>query len=184
MASIYQDLGFLILGSRLRRMSEYFLSEVNKVYQVVGVPFEASWFPLFFILAREKEVSIRQAADELMISHSAVSQLVAKLKERELIRSFESTEDRRIQIIGLSQKGIQLKDQLEPIWKNISDSMLMMEATYPDVAHFLPAVAHLERHFESQPLSGIVLERIEGDKRGGREKSGRRKTTKEDTLSR
>ena len=65
MASIYQDLGFLILGSRLRRMSEYFLSEVNKVYQVVGVPFEASWFPLFFILAREKEVSIRQAADEL-----------------------------------------------------------------------------------------------------------------------
>lgn len=163
MASLYHDLGFLILGSRLRRMSEYFLAEVNKVYQELGLPFEAGWFPLFFILAREQQVSIRQVADELMTSHSAISQLVAKLKERELITSFESSEDRRIQLIGLSEQGMQLKNRLQPVWESISKSMEDMETTYPDVAHFLPAVAHLEQHFESQPLSGIIMDRVQQD---------------------
>lgn len=163
MASLYHDLGFLILGSRLRRMSEYFLAEVNKVYQELGLPFEAGWFPLFFILAREQQVSIRQVADELMTSHSAISQLVAKLKERELITSFESSEDRRIQLIGLSEQGMQLKNRLQPVWESISKSMEDMETTYPDVAHFLPAVARLEQHFESQPLSGIIMDRVQQD---------------------
>lgn len=161
MPSIYQDLGFLILGSRLRRMSEYFLSEVNKVYQDLGFPFEASWFPLFFILAREKEVSIRQVADELMTSHSAISQLVTKLKEKELITSFVSTEDRRFQLIGLSTKGEQLKNTLLPVWDSIAKSMEDMETTYPDVAHFLPAVARLEQHFDGQPLSGIIMQHFQ-----------------------
>lgn len=176
MASLYYDLGFLILGSRLRRMSEYFLSEVNKVYQDLDLSFEASWFPLFFILAREEQISIRQVADELLTSHSAVSQLVTKLKEKDLITSFASIEDRRIQLVGLSSKGQQLKNQLQPIWDSISKSMEDMETTYPDVAHFLPAVAHLEKHFESKPLSGIIMDRIKQDKKGRKGKKISNKT--------
>lgn len=164
MASLYHDLGFLILGSRLRRMSEYFLSEVNKVYQDLAIPFEAGWFPLFFILSRDQKVSIREVADELMTSHSAISQLVTKLKEKQLIVSLESSEDRRIQLIGLSKKGLELKNQLQPIWDSITMSMAEMKTTYPDVAHFLPAVAHLEQHFESRPLSEIILDRIRQEK--------------------
>jgi len=175
MASIYQDLGFLILGSRLRRMSEYFLSEVNKVYQTSGLPFEAGWFPLFYILAREDRVSIRQVADELMTSHSAISQLVTKLKEKELITSFESPEDKRIQLIGLSEKGKQLSHLLRPIWKRISKSMEDMETTYPDVAHFLPAIAHLEEHFASTPLSAIIMECTQEDKTHEKVKKERKK---------
>ncbi|SEA09963.1 MarR family protein [Arachidicoccus rhizosphaerae] len=160
MATIYQDLGFLILGSRLRRMSEYFLSEVNKVYQDLGIPFEASWFPLFYMLSNQKQVSIRQVADELMTSHSAVSQLVTKLKEKNLITTDALAQDKRVQVIGLTKKGQALKKKLLPVWDGISESMALMEKSYPDVAHFLPAVANLEAHFEAQPLSEIILEKV------------------------
>jgi len=160
MATLYQDLGFLILGSRLRRMSEYFLAEVNSVYSHLELPFEASWFPLFYILAEKKEVSIRQAADLLMTSHSAVSQLVTKLKEKGLVKSFGGAQDKRIQMIVLTAEGIQLKNRLLPIWDSISQSMNKMVSAYPDVAHFLPAVAKLEAHFDAQPLSSIILEQI------------------------
>ena len=160
MATLYQDLGFLILGSRLRRMSEYFLAEVNSVYSHLELPFEASWFPLFYILAEKKEVSIRQAADLLMTSHSAVSQLVTKLKEKGLVKSFGGAQDKRIQMIVLTAEGIQLKNRLLPIWDSISQSMNKMVSAYPDVAHFLPAVAKLEAHFDAQPLSTIILEQI------------------------
>jgi len=164
MATLYQDLGFLILGSRLRRMSEYFLSEVNKVYQQLDLAFEASWFPLFYILATRQEVSIRQVADELMTSHSAISQLVAKLKDKELIRTFASKEDKRVQVIGLTKTGTALKNKLLPVWDSISQSMASMEKAYPDVAHFLPAITRLEAHFEAQPLSEIILEKSDKSK--------------------
>lgn len=169
MASIYEDLGFLILGSRLRRMSEYFLAEVNSVYQHLELPFEASWFPLFYLLAHGKELSIRQVADELMTSHSAISQLVTKLKEKGLIKSFADAKDKRVQMITLTTKGAQLKNKLLPIWDGISKSMHVMEASYPEVAHFLPAIAKLEQHFEAQSLSSIIVDEVamdQGNKKG------------------
>ncbi len=40
--NFYQNLGYLVLGSRLRRLSEAFLSEINRVYQNEGIDFDAS----------------------------------------------------------------------------------------------------------------------------------------------
>ena len=57
--SFYHDLGFLIFGSRLRRMSEYYISEINKVYKENGIDFDASWFPVFYLLSRKEEVNLR-----------------------------------------------------------------------------------------------------------------------------
>jgi DNA-binding MarR family transcriptional regulator len=115
MKNIYQELGFLILGSRLRRMSEYFLAEVNKVYQQMDIPFEAGWFPIFYILSKEGSISLRSVADELMISHSAVSQLVKNLKDRGLILTICDPQDRRSQLITLSEQGKLLLKELRPI---------------------------------------------------------------------
>ena len=161
MPSIYEDLGFLILGTRLRRMSEYFLSEVGKVYQELQINFEPSWFPLFYILYRDKQVSIKQLADELNTSHSAMSQLVTKLKDKGLIETLTSKKDRRIQLIALTQEGEILLQSVLPIWNSISTGMKQMESTYSAVAHFLPALGDLEKHFESQSLSEVILHQVE-----------------------
>ncbi|HTN37834.1 MAG TPA: helix-turn-helix domain-containing protein [Arachidicoccus sp.] len=158
---LYRDLGFLILGSRLRRMSEYFLSEVNRVYQQQGFSFEAGWFPLFFILARGEPVSLRAVADELMISHSAVSQLVKHLKEKKLVETIPSELDKRSLLLQLTEKGTKLRDELQPVWLEISKSLQEMEKIHPAVAHFLPALADLESHFEKQSLSSIISANLE-----------------------
>ena len=158
--NIYKDLGFLILGSRLRRMSEYFLAEVNKVYEAKGMPFEAGWFPLFFIVSRGESVSLRAVADELGTSHSAVSQLVKNLKRRGLIKTLTDTADKRSQLIQLTQQGKELQNELIPIWKEIGASLSGMKDIHPDIAYFLPALENLEDHFEKQPLSDIILEKL------------------------
>lgn len=158
--NIYKDLGFLILGSRLRRMSEYFLAEVNKVYQAKGLPFEAGWFPLFFMISKGEAVSLRSVADQLGTSHSAVSQLVKNLKNRGLLETVTDSSDKRSQLIQLTQQGKELQTQLIPIWKEIASSLSRMKNIHPDVAFFLPALENLEDHFEKQPLSDIILENL------------------------
>ena len=80
----YPKLGYLIFGSRLRRLSEYFLAEVNKVYGQQGIAFDASWFPLFYLLSVKDKLTLMDIATELEVSHSAVSQLVTNLKGKGL----------------------------------------------------------------------------------------------------
>jgi len=57
--NLYQRLGFLVLGSRLRRISDSFLSEITRAYQNEGIEFDASWFPVFYLLAENDSLSIK-----------------------------------------------------------------------------------------------------------------------------
>lgn len=172
----YQSLGYLILGSRMRRMSEYFLTEVNRVYQEQEIDFDASWFPLFYILSTEKpkesegphqtecpriEISIKEIANHLQVSHSAVSQLVTNLRKKELVESRESPGDGRVQLIRLTVKGVQLLEQVKPIWKALQQAMEELACSDQHTAPILNTLAALETNFSSISLSQRVHGELE-----------------------
>jgi hypothetical protein len=46
--NFYENLVYLVFGSRLRRLSETFLADVNKIYQAQDITFDASWFPIYY----------------------------------------------------------------------------------------------------------------------------------------
>ena len=48
--NFYQDLGFLVFGSRLKRLGDTFINDINRIYKDHKIPFDASWFPVFYIL--------------------------------------------------------------------------------------------------------------------------------------
>lgn len=156
----YDELGFLILGSRLRRLSEYYLSEVNKIYHQRGLIFDASWFPTFYILSKGEPVSLTDISRELLISHSAVSQLIKSLKEKQLVLSELSKADGRHQMIRLSKQGYVLLDELKPIWEALSSSLEKMEQEKSSDIRLLPALTALEENFEKETLSSIVLNKL------------------------
>src|ERR1044072_1136630 len=92
--NFYQDLGFLVFGSRLKRLGDTFLNDVNRIYKDHKIEFDASWFPVFYILSQKKEISIKEISDELKVSHSAISQLISSLQQKGLIKSIVSKKDR------------------------------------------------------------------------------------------
>ncbi len=153
----YQDLGFLILGSRLRRLSEYYLAEVNKVYNEKDIPFDASWFPVFYVLAREKTISLKAIAAELMVSHSAVSQLIKSLKAKGLVSTIPSKTDKRHQMVTLSKRGSDMLAQLKPVWEEITGSFACICAAEKEAASLLPALLALENYFKEKSLSETIL---------------------------
>ncbi|NML21457.1 MarR family transcriptional regulator [Pseudoflavitalea sp. G-6-1-2] len=150
--NFYESLGFLVLGSRLRRLSETFLADVNKIYAEHQLKFDASWFPVFYILSKQKQVSIRYIADELVISHSAVSQLVSSLTEKGLVKTSASSEDGRKKVVTFTAKGQKLQQQIEPVWKALSKAMeeLAKEGTHSK--HFLKAIAEVEEGLANASL--------------------------------
>ena len=60
----YEETGILILGTRLKRLSERFLSEVGKIYEKLELDFEAAWFPVFFLIHKKGPLSITEIAEK------------------------------------------------------------------------------------------------------------------------
>lgn len=119
----YQQAGFLVLGSRLRRLGDNLINDVNTVYRNHNIDFDASWFPIFYILSVEKEVSINEIANELKISHSAVSQMVKSLTDKGYLKSRLSSVDARQKAISFTVKGSRLFSKIQPVWKALQQAM-------------------------------------------------------------
>src|SRR3954466_7040072 len=112
--NFYQSLGFLVFGSRLKRLSDAFLNDVSQVYKFHNISFDASWFPVFYILSQKTEVSIKEISGELNVSHSAISQLVSNLQQKGLIKSVISTKDARHKAVTFTSKGERLLQKIKP----------------------------------------------------------------------
>lgn len=155
--NFYRDLGYLVFGSRLRRLSELFLSDVNNIYKAHKIPFDASWFPVFYILSAEGEISIRKISDELGISHSAASQMVSSLQEKGYIKSTVSKKDARHKVVTFTPKGQKLLQKIQPVWKGLQGAMEELAGGEAESRLILTALAQIEDKLQEKTL----FERIE-----------------------
>lgn len=121
--NFYQHLGFLVFGSRLKRLSDVFINDVNRIYKDHKIQFDASWFPVFYILSQQKEVSIKEISNNLKVSHSAISQLVSSLQQKGLIKSVISKKDARHKAITFTAKGEKLLEKIKPVWNALEKAM-------------------------------------------------------------
>jgi len=157
--NFYQQLGFLVFGSRLRRLSESFLSDVNNIYKSHKIPFDASWFPVFYILSRDGEVSIRQISNELGITHSAASQMVSSLQEKGYLKSTVSKKDARHKVVGFTPKGEKLLQKIQPVWDALQKAMRELGGGEVESQKLLLALNQVEERMGEKTL----FERIESN---------------------
>lgn len=155
--NFYQSLGFLVFGSRLRRLSDAFLHDVSRIYKSHNIAFDASWFPVFYILSQQSEVSIGDIAGQLEVSHSAASQLVSSLQEKGLVTATVAADDARRKVVCFTAKGKKILDKVRPVWTALQQAMEELIAEGPDSKKILSAVSEIEAGLARQPL----LERIE-----------------------
>lgn len=152
----YQSAGLLFFGSRLKRLSGMFLGDVNRIYRAHNIRFDASWFPVFYILSAEGEVSIRYLAEQLHISHSAASQMVSALHEKGLVKSTVSATDARHKVVRFTAKGEKLLQKVRPVWEAIRQSMEELTTTAAVTAQLPDALTALEQCLQQQN----VFERV------------------------
>ncbi|BAV06282.1 DNA-binding transcriptional regulator, MarR family [Filimonas lacunae] len=157
--NLYQSLGFLVFGSRLKRLSDTFLSDVNRIYKAHDIAFDAAWFPVFYILSQEDAVTISSIATQLEVTHSAASQLVSNLQEKGLVKAGTNAEDARKKVVSFTPKGKKILDQVLPVWTALQTAMEQLVAEGPNSAHMLQAISEMEAGLAREPL----LSRIENN---------------------
>jgi DNA-binding MarR family transcriptional regulator len=158
--NLYQRLGFLVLGSRLRRISDSFLAEITRAYQNEGIEFDASWFPVFYLLAENDALSIKELSEQTEVSHPAASQLITGLKNKGLVTTTTSAEDGRKQLVTLTEKGRELLMNVQPVWDAILSSMDEMVNNQPGCEQLLPSITALETALLADRLADRINEHL------------------------
>lgn len=153
----YRTPGYLIFGSRLRRLSEYYISELNSVYQQLGIPFDTSWFSFFYILSKTEDISLVDLSNRLQISHSSVSQMIHNLRRKKLVKSVRDKQDGRKQVVTLTKLGQKMLDDIKPVWKSIESVMSAFEAEEESLTGFLERLSKLENALKAKPLGECIL---------------------------
>jgi DNA-binding MarR family transcriptional regulator len=150
--NFYQDLGFLVFGSRLKRLGDTFINDVNSIYKDHKIEFDASWFPVFYILSQKKEVSIKEISDDLKVSHSAISQLISSLQQKGLIKSVVSKKDARHKAITFTAKGEKLLQKILPVWNALEKAMNELVEESASSKKILKALTAIESGIKEKNL--------------------------------
>ncbi|MDP9078008.1 MAG: MarR family winged helix-turn-helix transcriptional regulator [Bacteroidota bacterium] len=158
--NLYQSLGYLVLGSRLRRLSEGFLAEINRAYQNEGIDFDASWFPVFYLLSKNQSLSIKELSEQTEVSHPAASQLITNLKNRKLVTSATCADDGRRQLVQLTDSGRALLTQIMPVWDAILLAMDEVLNNDPACKELLTSISALENAFRSANLAERISDKL------------------------
>ncbi|SMC56343.1 DNA-binding transcriptional regulator, MarR family [Desulfocicer vacuolatum DSM 3385] len=121
--SIYENAGTLFLGSRLKRLSDQFLSDLGKIYEGAGISFEPTWFPIFYLLDTTEDVTISRIAKQLEITHSGASQMVTSLKKKGFVEISRICQDRRLKTVAFTARGKAKLKEIKPVWRALRESM-------------------------------------------------------------
>lgn len=109
----FDKVGKVALGSRLRLMTASITDDATKIYELYGVDFMPKWFPVFYVLTEEREITITEIANEIGHSQPSVSKIVQEMITAGLVEENEKTNDKRRNIVVLTKQGLQLSKKIK-----------------------------------------------------------------------
>lgn len=111
--NIFERIGKVALGSRLRSLTTQIGDDAAKIYELYGVDgFSPKWFPVFFVLSQNEEMTITEIANEIRHSQPSVTKIIKEMAKVGLVKDNLKSNDKRRNLVGLTEKGISLVDRI------------------------------------------------------------------------
>ncbi|KQO20909.1 MarR family transcriptional regulator [Flavobacterium sp. Leaf82] len=128
----YNKVGKVALGSRLRLMTAIITDDAAKIYESYGMNFMPKWFPVFYTLMEEKEITITEIAVQIGHSQPSVSKIVQEMIAAGLIEERLKSNDKRRNIVGLTSQGLEFAEELKLQLKDVEAAVdgLIADSTH------------------------------------------------------
>ncbi|OXE98941.1 MarR family transcriptional regulator with acetyltransferase activity [Flavobacterium araucananum] len=128
----FNKVGKVALGSRLRLMTAIITDDAAKIYESYGMNFLPKWFPVFYTLMQEREVTITEIANEIGHSQPSVSKIIQEMITAGLIEESLKSNDKRRNIVGLTAQGLEFSKELKLQLKDVEAAVdgLISQSTH------------------------------------------------------
>ena len=124
MEDILRSLGFLCLGSRMKRIGEQLQADTQRVLDRLDMRIQSSQYPLLAALDRLGPLPVGELAQALGVAQPGVTRIVALLADLELVEVNPADDDQRRRIVSLSRNGRWLVDKAKrDIWPSIENAV-------------------------------------------------------------
>ena len=110
---VYGELG---LGSRLKRLSDLMMREIQIGYDACQIDFDPYLFPVFKMIIEYDRVTTTDIQEALQYTQPAITQAIKKLTDKKLISYKIDKQDKRKKIFQLTKKGVALQLEVLPLW--------------------------------------------------------------------
>lgn len=155
---VVKDLGYLTLGTRLKRLGERLQGQTQVLLEHAGVDLPACHFPVLAALERLGVMNVGEVAVTVGISQPGVTRMLDKLEADGLVRSTQLADDRRVRTIALTRSGRQLISRSKrTVWPVIEAAVA--DACAGPAEPLLAVLAALEQALAAAPLS-VRTERL------------------------
>jgi DNA-binding MarR family transcriptional regulator len=159
---VVKELGYLTLGTRLKRLGERLQAQTQVLLEHADVDLPASHFPLLAALERLGAMNVGELTEAVGMSQPGVTRLLDKLEAEGLVRSMQLADDRRVRTIALTKSGRQLTSRSKRIaWPMIEAAVA--DACAGPARPLLATLAALEDALAAAPLS-VRTERLRSGK--------------------
>src|SRR6185312_16916836 len=105
---IIKDLGYVALGTRLKRLGERLQAQTQVLLGQAAIDLPASHMPLLAAVDRMGALKVGELAEALGASQPGVTRMLDKLETEGWVESTQSVDDRRVRSVTLSRSGRQL----------------------------------------------------------------------------
>jgi DNA-binding MarR family transcriptional regulator/N-acetylglutamate synthase-like GNAT family acetyltransferase len=117
---IYNQIGKIALGSRLRRLSEHIAEEAFQVYKLYDIDIKPKWFPVFYVLSQGQGKTISIIASEIGHTQPSVSKIVREMSKKGIVVENKGEIDKRKNIVSLTEKGKEMTNKIELQYKDVN----------------------------------------------------------------
>ncbi|XVS60637.1 MarR family winged helix-turn-helix transcriptional regulator [Actinosynnema sp. CA-299493] len=119
------------LGTRLRHLLDLLEGDVGRVYTDLGLPgFRPRYTPVIHLVHTRGPLSIRDLADTIGITHSAVSQTVNQMRRDGLV-DLKPGDDARRRIVHLTDQARAILPTLDAEWTATTAAAHDLDADLP-----------------------------------------------------
>jgi DNA-binding MarR family transcriptional regulator/N-acetylglutamate synthase-like GNAT family acetyltransferase len=154
--------GAVMLGSRLKRLAERLQAGAERIAIDCGLPTQPSQMPLLTALHRHGPMTVGDAVEILGISQPAVTRILSRLIEMDLVETARDDRDQRSKTISLTPQGREAMELAATVlWPRLRAAV----GEVCDVPALLAQVEAIEAALAEQPLErrprgGLAIRRF------------------------
>ncbi len=154
-ADILRNLGYLALGSRLKRLAEHLQADAARAHTRMGYPMKPAQFPLLAALDARGPLTVGEAVDALGVSQPAVTRTLGSLIAADLVETQRDANDSRVKRISLTPEGHALLVRMKrDLWPHIDAAAAALAEGSP--ADLLTLISRVEDAMQASSLEARV----------------------------
>ncbi|QNQ10082.1 bifunctional helix-turn-helix transcriptional regulator/GNAT family N-acetyltransferase [Sphingomonas alpina] len=162
---IMKEMGYLFLGSRLKRLAERMQGDVASIAERAGLAIQPSQYPILIALDRFETLTVGVLAEKLGLSQPAITRNITRLVELGLIETIAMSGDQRRRSLSLTSAGrdAMVRSKRE-VWPHIDAAVVELCAglngpLLEQIAAIEDALDHnsIEQRALAGPVSGLTI---------------------------